>query len=206
VLISLGIYSDAWLSASKEKEDVGFTRGRRSEGVAEYLVSDLEKIAETRCEDEGKPPHVVRTEINAELTSIPALEKFSDKNLRISPTNPSRGKHLTDITPYVQFMHDVKNNQLLKPYAIRNALIRIRKVTKNENDFKIWKAVTGAITKGNPTLHAAYEALSDVLSTVDRFAQLNERIKIIDNDIKKEEKEHEGEVGNLFGDDDDENK
>jgi len=93
LLISLAIYADAWMSPlDKDQDKVEFSKARRSGGAAEYLKSDLEEIARTRVSREGKQERVVRKEINAELFAIPGLERFTDKDLRISPTHAPKAK------------------------------------------------------------------------------------------------------------------
>jgi hypothetical protein len=215
VLISLGLYGEAWMSAENETGKVAFTRGRRSEGVAEYLEEDLEDIAEERAKEEGKPDHVVRSEMNAELSSIPALEKFTDEDLRISPTNPPVGKCLTDITPYVILARKLqqadellktkledakkeqgseqeaaqdrakKQNEFSRLDALTKALIMVSKVTKDGKQFSIWKNVTGAITKSNGDLQSAHNAIQEEIWAVYSLDLLKQKISQLQEQLNK---------------------
>jgi hypothetical protein len=189
--VSLGIYGDAWLSAAQAPHEVPFSRGRRSEGSAEYLTADLEEIAKDRIQKEGKPAHVVRAEINAELGAIPALEGFTDKNLRISPTHPSSGKHRTDITPYVDLAGalariregNVGSREDMEKQALQAALTMIKKITKETKEFVIWKTVTREITKNSGGLAAARTMLDGPLSRVNKFEKLDDEITKLDAEV-----------------------
>ncbi|WP_299848842.1 hypothetical protein [uncultured Roseovarius sp.] len=201
LLISTGIYGKAWMSAAAGDEDVAFSTSRRSEGSAEYLAEDLEGIATSRSNREDKSKNLVKREINAELGVIPALEKFTDKGLRFSPTHAPRGKQRTDISAYATLARELakrtedmseEGKQDLANSALKDALVRIRSNLRDKTDesvwkmeFALWKATTQEMTKGPGALSDARALLGEALKDVSDPTELDNKISQVEKDLDK---------------------